>query len=259
MIINGCEIWFTRLDPERPSKKFSKKNPTWELQIRTKPKNQLIKEIRAALALKLASAHDGAVPDTAVDEAFAAYPFEAEWTEQQAKNKADVAYWRECLLVPKKIIPEDEDENPLIDDLYWRVNLKKKSIKSDGEPMPPVEIVDGNMDEVDGRTIGNGSIANVRVFQYDYENDEGEKGLASMLMAVQLTKHIVYTPKPRESFGETTTTRVAQTASEMADDTGGEDGPATGKPAPKPPGPKPPSPSRTKPAAPTAPPETEEF
>lgn len=95
--------------------------------------------------------------------------------------------------------------------IYYRVNLKKKSKKEDGTPAAPVKVVDGGMNDVNPNTIGNGSIGNIRVFQYDYETG-GKKGKASMLMAIQLTKHIVYTPKPRDDDFTMTETEVVQPA-----------------------------------------------
>ena len=81
---------------------------------------------------------------------------------------------------------------------YWRINLRKKSLKEDGTEAGPVKVVDGKLKPVDPDSIGNGSIANIRIFQYEYTSAQGTKGVASVLMAIQLVKHILYTPKPRE-------------------------------------------------------------
>ncbi|MDH5182285.1 MAG: hypothetical protein OEX12_00210 [Gammaproteobacteria bacterium] len=156
IIVENCELWYCKLDPKFPNKKFSKKNPAWEIQIRTK-----VKEV------------------------------------------ADL--WRESDLRVKRIIPEDADENPIIEDAYWRVNLRKRSIKADGDPANPVDVVDGNLDEIDARSLGNGSVGNLRIFQYEYENDDDDKGIANMLMGIQVTKHVVYKPKEQAAFGQTTT------------------------------------------------------
>ena len=95
------------------------------------------------------------------------------------------------------------------DGVYYRVNLKKKSKKEDGSNAAPVKVVDGGLNEIDPNTIGNGSVGNIRVFQYDYESG-GKKGVASMLMAIQLTKHILYTPKPRDDDFTMTETQVVK-------------------------------------------------
>jgi hypothetical protein len=107
-------------------------------------------------------------------------------------DKAVRKEWEAAGLPVKAIVP-DEGET------YFRVNLRKRSIKKDGEKADPVEVVDGKRRPIDPNTIGNGSIGNIRLWQYQYDGDDGEK-TASVLMAVQITKHIVYTPKPREDY-----------------------------------------------------------
>lgn len=148
-IIRDAEIWFARLDPNRPNKAFNTENPTWELQIRT-PDRDVRKE------------------------------------------------WEEMGLPVKAVVPDDGQP-------YFRVNLRKRSIKANKEHADPVEVVDGKLQPVDPKTIGHGSIGNVRVYQY--ERADG-KGVTNVLMAVQLTKHVVYTPKPRDSGFEETDTEV---------------------------------------------------
>jgi len=153
MIIKNCEIWYAKLDPKRPAKKFNPKAPTWEVQIRTKDK-----------------------------------------TVKKA--------WDEMKLNVKPVMSPDETSV-----LYWRVNLKKKSVKDDGTATAPVQVVDGKGGDLDPNTIGNESIANIRVFQYDYVY-EGKKGIASMLMGVQVVRHKVYTPKGIEDFDEAEYERI---------------------------------------------------
>lgn len=153
MIIKNAELYFAKLDPARPSAKFNKKNPTWELQIRT--------------------------------------------TDKEVK-----ADWMALGLNVKPVVPD-------VGEPYFRVNLRKKSIKEDGEKASPVDVVNSSLEPVDPRSIGNGSIGNVRVFQYEYQKETGGKGMASVLMGVQLRKHLVYIPKARdddfEDCGETET------------------------------------------------------
>jgi hypothetical protein len=84
--------------------------------------------------------------------------------------------------------------------MYWRVNLKKRTIKRDGTKASPVVIKDRQLreDTIDPDTIGHGSIANVRIFQYPYKKKAGGDGIASVLMGIQITKLIKYVPKPRD-------------------------------------------------------------
>lgn len=118
--------------------------------------------------------------------------------------------WEELKLPVKAIVPDEG--NP-----YWRVNLRKKSIKEDGEPASPIKVVDGKMDPVNPNSIGNGSIANVRIFQYEYPKEGGGIGIASVLMGVQLLKHIVYHPKARDEDFEEADTEVIDNAENEAE------------------------------------------
>lgn len=108
-------------------------------------------------------------------------------TEDKEKKKA----WEEAKLVVKAIVP---DEGPP----YFRVNIRKKYLKEDGTQSSHPEVIDANLNPLDPNIIGNGSIGNVRIFQYEYPKAAGGVGTASVFMGVQITKLIKYTPKPRE-------------------------------------------------------------
>ena len=72
------------------------------------------------------------------------------------------------------------------------VALKRKAVKADGSPMDPVRVVDANKAPImDRRSIGNGSVGNVIVWQAPYEV-QGRKGISNSLTAVQITTLEVY-------------------------------------------------------------------
>ena len=50
------------------------------------------------------------------------------------------------------------------------------------------------------------TVANIRLYQY--ESKEDKEKLISMLMSMQIVKHIVYKPKPREEFEMTETEEI---------------------------------------------------
>lgn len=154
-ILKNVSLWFPKLDPKRPNKRFTPDNPTWDLQIRT-------------------------------------------------ENKEVKKEWEAMGLSVKAVVPDEG--NP-----YFRVNLKKKTIKADGTLAGPVEVFDGAKNPINPNTIGNGSVGNVRVFQYEYPKADGTKGLAPVLMAVQVTRHLLFEMKinPEEEFDETETEVVA--------------------------------------------------
>jgi hypothetical protein len=132
------------------------------------------------------------------------------WEVQgRTTDKTQKKEWEELGLPVKPVIPEDGAP-------YWRVNFKKRSLLVDGSPAVPVDVVDGFINPVDPRTIGNGSIGNIRIYQRNYINPEtNEAGVAATLSGVQLTMHKVYTPKPFEDeFEETETKRIEPESTE---------------------------------------------
>jgi hypothetical protein len=120
------------------------------------------------------------------------------WEVQvRTTSKETKKEWIKNNLSVKDVVPEDGPP-------YFRVNLRKKSIKVNGDEASPVNVVDGKLQPVDPNSIGNGSVANIRIFQYEYQKQDGSVGIVSVLMGVQLTKHVVYVPKPRDDeFTET--------------------------------------------------------
>jgi len=133
----------------------------------------------------------------------------------RTSDKAQKEEWAKAGI--KVTAVRDDEEGPI---KYWRANLRKKSIKSDGEKADPPKVINGKMQPVEPNTIGNGSKGNVRIFQYDYkDNDTGVEGKACVLMGVQLTTHILYTPKPNDNsddFGEADYAVVDETPSAEA-------------------------------------------
>jgi hypothetical protein len=90
---------------------------------------------------------------------------------------------------------------------YWRFSLGKNTVsKTTGNKNPPVEVLDGNLQPIPSKSIGNGSIANVRVLEWEDKNKAGVSA-GAILMAVQITKLIPYVAKgiDKESFEVTET------------------------------------------------------
>lgn len=150
-ILKNAEVWFTKLDPKRPSKALTPLNPTWEIQIRT-------------------------------------------------NNKDTRKEW-EAMGIKVKVVRADkaDDESPV---LYYSANLKRKSLKVTAgktEPNEPPTVENGKGESLDPTSIGNGSVANIRIFQSEY-TFEGKKGVRNTLMGIQLVKHKVYVQKPMEEF-----------------------------------------------------------
>jgi len=133
------------------------------------------------------------------------------WEVQiRTKDKAVAKEWKDNNL---RVTPDENDEG-----VFYRANLKKKSKKRDGSDMAPVNVVAGDLSPVNPSTIGNGSIANLSVFQYDYKVS-GKEGIASMLMGVQITTLNEYTPRPKEGGFAPTEFKVNKLADNQEVDT----------------------------------------
>ena len=130
-------------------------------------------------------------PDIKTDSKKPAWGF-----QMRTKDKAQRKEWIDHHITVKAVRQDEDDEESPI--LYWRANLRKRIVNSKGEPSKPVEVRSGYGD-LDPNTIGNGSIVNVRIFEYEYVF-EGKPGMAAMPMAIQMVKHIVYTPEMGEDF-----------------------------------------------------------
>lgn len=75
-------------------------------------------------------------------------------------------------------------------DGQYVANLRRKSIRADGQAMEPVRVVDAQKQVMDGmerRKIGNGSRGNVIIWQAPYAA-MGRSGISNSLTAVQVTK-----------------------------------------------------------------------
>ena len=88
-------------------------------------------------------------------------------------------------------------------------NLKRKAFKKDGSDNGKVRAVDADLKPIENtRSIGNGSVGNVIVWQYPYKNAM-RSGVGNSLTAIQVTKLEKY-----EATGGVDFTAVASEESE---------------------------------------------
>lgn len=73
------------------------------------------------------------------------------------------------------------------------IPLKRKELKKDGSANNPPQVVDAKLQPLDPKVIGNGSIGNIMVYQYNYDM-MGRKGIGTMLSGVQVTHLEKYDP-----------------------------------------------------------------
>ena len=85
------------------------------------------------------------------------------------------------------------------DNGFWKANLKRKELNRKGESNQPPVVLGRNNQPIPSSNIGNGSIGDLKLFQYPY-NVAGKKGVSSMLSAVRVKELIEYTPSSEVDF-----------------------------------------------------------
>jgi len=119
--------------------------------------------------------------------------------------------WQEANLRVKAMVPDEGEP-------FYQATFRRKTLNQAGKEAVCPELVNGNMDPVDSDTVGNGSIGNIRLFQHDYAAGDGyAAGIASVLMGVQLTKHIVYV-QDKEEFSKTETEVISPETKSMVEE-----------------------------------------
>ena len=100
-----------------------------------------------------------------------------------------------------QVVIDDAEKAKMLKDNHFNVkekdgkfilSLKRKTQKSSGEANGPVRVVDADTKPIERvQSIGNGSRANIIVFQYPWSNF-GNSGVGSSLTAVQVTEMKLY-------------------------------------------------------------------
>ena len=159
------------------------------------------------------------------------------WNLQiRTKDKAVRTAWQGMGIKVKTIRKDKDDEESPI--LYYQATLRKNAKKKEGDtlvPAAPVEVIDGKQKPINPSSIGNGSIANLILFERKYQLSDGKGGMVDktswILMKVQIVRHVVYVHKPMEEFedceteviipDETLDSGGAPSSNNAADDDGG--------------------------------------
>jgi len=198
-VLENVELFFTKVDPTRPTDITQDGKLGWETQIRTKDKSVAANWRNLALPVK-------AVREDKDDE------------------ESKILFWRTTIrrkylnAKSNKVVSAIMQDEGISMDAAIRKAIKSKEI----DPPKAPTVLDGNLEDVDPGSIGNGSVANVRVFQYDYsfKTDNGgmTEGVASVLMAIQVTTLMEYIRPERESAFTKTTTKVVSVAEQQGDE-----------------------------------------
>jgi hypothetical protein len=185
-VLEDVELFFTKIDPENPTEISQDGKTGWETQLRTTEK-AVAKEWRSlSLGVK-------AVREDKDDE------------------DSKILYWKTTLRRKEFNAKNTKAIESISDDEGISFEAAKRKALKSGEAVASKAptVIDGDLEDIDPVTIGNGSIANVRVFQYDY-TFKGKDGVASVLMGMQITTLMEYAPQARDGgFSKTTTKRVS--------------------------------------------------
>lgn len=138
MILRNVELHWARLDPNSPDMGFSGDKPQWNVQLRTRSKEQCEE-------------------------------------------------WKKLGMNPQ--VNDDDDG------IFYRVSLRKDALSKDGSANKPVPVVGADVMPLDDVTkIGNGTIANVKVRNFEWKF-QGKEGIGFRLEAIQVVKLIEYAGK----------------------------------------------------------------
>jgi hypothetical protein len=121
-----------------------------------------------------------------------------------ARTKEQMQEWKDLGINVK---PVEEDGKIVYKARFQRPTHKRPKDGKPAEPNEPVEVVSGQLTPLDPQLIGNGSIVNIVIFQYDYEvkskdGRSSKKGKGTMLKKVQVKKLVRYEGTPEEDFEE---------------------------------------------------------
>ncbi len=140
-----------------------------------------------------------------------------------------VEQWETSIITDDSDIAQMWEDNhlnvrgtPKMKPVSWTVSLNRKTKTKDGTEQDPVRVVDAQkrpLSDTDRRRIGNNSVANLILWQGEYDNEWGS-GVTTSLTAIQITDLVPYEGGMQEmdfdSFG-------ADGDKEMAKGTDGKD------------------------------------
>lgn len=140
-----------------------------------------------------------------------------------AKNKAQADEWKALNIRVKAAEVDGRIEYTA---KFQKACLKRLKAGQDvQEKNKAPKVVNGSLKEIDPQTLANGSVVNIEIFQHPFEvksdkpGGPTKKGISTILMSVQVVKHVVYVAKPREGFDMTETeTVMPETVAESMDE-----------------------------------------
>jgi hypothetical protein len=110
----------------------------------------------------------------------------------RTRDKSVASEWRDEFGMSPKL---KEDDNGT----FYQMNLKKFATTNKGEERDPVNVVDSTLKPINSNSLGNGSVGNVMMSSYTYDQ-AGQAKVGFSLNAIQVTKLVEYVPSAGASF-----------------------------------------------------------
>lgn len=124
-----------------------------------------------------------------LDKPVAPFGGEQRWEIQMRTSDKSVAdKWK-----------DEYDLNVKKQDDYWKVNVKRNLMNRNKEENDPPQVVDASRNPTTCHNIGNGTKANIKLYQYPYDV-AGRKGTGSMIKGVQIVDLVEYNPDSSIDF-----------------------------------------------------------
>jgi hypothetical protein len=114
----------------------------------------------------------------------------------QTESKAEKKELEEYGFKPKAVIPDEDDAPP-----YFKMTVSKYAFRKDEEtPNEPIEVVDDNVEPMVAKNVGNGTIADVLIYQYVGNEGDWMNSLSGIQIDVSAGNFKEYVPKERYKF-----------------------------------------------------------
>lgn len=121
-------------------------------------------------------------------------------------EKSGIPYWGVAIKTTDKLVAGKWQKKYNLnvkrkeyeDEIYYTALLKQPVKTIDGRDLKCPVVVDAKLKPFDANTVGNGSIGNVSVYQYEYSRGKW----ASKIQGVQLVKVYLYKPVDKDNLND---------------------------------------------------------
>lgn len=188
-MIENVELWWAKLDPKAPVKARDPKDKDyWEVQLRTTDKDMALAWLKKDVKFR---------------------PLKRKVRDENGEVVLD-----EMGEEKQELVMSDEGKPYFFVKVRRKVQLDENgniALGRNGQPKI-VNLVGGDLSQINPNKIGNKSVGNVNLYQYEYVH-EGQKKVANSLMGIQVTRLVEY-ESTNEGFKPTSMEVVKPTSPE---------------------------------------------